>query len=284
MSIRDIEVTADSLEEVLQGLVDGIDDLGAVERSLGLDVRGMIGLMRQFEHSSDEYHNGEDVLEHTRWVMADLEDLIGDMADERKVVLRLAALLHDIGKAYTFEVQPDGKHTFRKHAEKSVELAEALLARHRAELGDLHDQVVELVRRHDEFMRLLEARRGAKDLKYLNKFMQGPIYLGGHLDDLLTLAKADGNRSKVRDQTLADIEGVLADLAQVERERAEAAKAKARFDENARRMLPEVRDLLRQEGMTEAAGASTLSEINAILGKVKRYDLIKRIQAMLERG
>lgn len=281
MNLRDIEVTADKAEDILQGLIEGIDDLEDVERKLGLDIRNMTSLMRQFDHNADEYHNGEDVLTHTKWVLEDVQELTEDMDDERKLVIRLAALMHDLGKAYTFEIQPDGSHTFRKHAEKSVVLVEALLRKHRKDLGDLYQRVVDLVEKHDAFMVLLNARKDAKGLKYLNKFMQGAIYLGGHIEDLMTLAKADGNRSKVRQQTLDDIEAVLADIKEVERQREEEAKAKEALAREFERKLPEIRELLEAEGLPEAAEVGTLSEINAILGKSKRYDLIKRIRSML---
>jgi putative nucleotidyltransferase with HDIG domain len=281
MNLRDIEITADKAEDILQGLIEGIDDLEEVERKLGLDIRNMTSLMRQFDHNADEYHNGEDVLTHTKWVLEDVQELTEGMDDERKLVIRLAALMHDLGKAYTFEVQEDGSHTFRKHAEKSVVLVEALLKRHRKDLGDLYQRVVDLVEKHDAFMVLLNARKDAKGLRYLNKFMRGAIYMGGHIEDLMTLAKADGNRSKVRQQTLDDIEAVLADIKQVERQREEEAKAKEALAREFERRLPEIQALLEAEGLSEAAGAGTLSEINAILGKNKRYDLIKRIRSML---
>jgi len=281
MSLRDIEITADRAEDVLQDLIDGIDDLEGVEGKLGLDIRNMRTLMRSFKHDADEYHNGEDVLEHTKWVLQDVEKLTKDMDAERKLVIRLAALLHDMGKAYTFEVI-DGKHTFRKHAEKSVELAEAMLARHRKDLGSLYDRVIALVAKHDALMVLLGARAGAKNTKYLNKFMRESIYMGGHLDDLMTLAKADGNRAKVREKTLADIEGVLEDIAQVERDQVEAVKAKERLDREFVRRLPEIHEIMVQEGFPDAAKAKTLPEVQAMLGQAKQYDLIKRIRSMLE--
>jgi putative nucleotidyltransferase with HDIG domain len=281
MNLRDIEITADRAEDVLQDLIDGIDDIEGVERKLGVDVRNMRQLMRSFRHDADEYHNGEDVLEHTKWVLQDVEKLTRDMDAERKLVIRLAALMHDMGKAYTFEVI-DGKHTFRSHTEKSIELAEVMLARHRKDLGTLYDRVIALVAKHDALMVLLNARAGAKGTKYLNKFMRESIYMGGHLDDLLTLAKADGNRAKVRERTLADIEGVLEDIAKVEREQAEATKAKERLDREFTRRLPEIQVLLIAEGIPEGTKVKTLSEINAILGKAKKYDLIKHIKAMLE--
>ena len=124
VDIRTLDITADSLEQVLTDLVSTIDDLEGVEKALGLDLRSMVSLMAQFQHNDDAYHNSETVIQHTKWVLEDLDKLTEWMDSEHKLVLSLAAMMHDLGKAYTYQ-QIKGKHTFYGHAEKSVVIAEA---------------------------------------------------------------------------------------------------------------------------------------------------------------
>lgn len=62
--------------------------------------------------------------------------------------LRLAMLLHDIGKPDTFSLGEDGQGHFYGHPRRSVELAEGVLLRLRAP-KKLREQVLTLVRYHD---------------------------------------------------------------------------------------------------------------------------------------
>ena len=62
--------------------------------------------------------------------------------------LRLAMLLHDIGKPDTFSLGEDGQGHFYGHHRRSVELAEEILRRLRAP-KKLREQVLTLVRYHD---------------------------------------------------------------------------------------------------------------------------------------
>jgi putative nucleotidyltransferase with HDIG domain len=282
MTVDITNIISDQIEGFLKELIENIDNLKEIESALDMDIQNMVERMSQFKHNSDEYHNGEDILTHTKWVLNDLETLIENMDDERKVVLRLAALMHDLGKAYTYEVQPDGKHTFRNHAEKSVELASVLLEKHKENLGSLYDRVIDLISKHDLFIQLLNGRKNSKNIKYLNKFMQDSIYLGGHLEDLLILSMADGNRSQVKQRTLDDIKNVLDDIKKFEEQKKEKEYNTIKKQENFKNKLPEIQNLLLNEGFSEAAFMDELSEINSILGKNKKYDLIKKIKMMLE--
>lgn len=61
---------------------------------------------------SDEHHRHKDVYEHSLTVLDQAIDLEGDGPD---LVLRLAALLHDIGKPRTRRFEPDGRVSFHHH-------------------------------------------------------------------------------------------------------------------------------------------------------------------------
>jgi poly(A) polymerase len=71
----------------------------------------------------DEHHRHKDVYEHTLIV---LEQAIAQESDGPDLVLRLAALLHDIGKPKTRSFEPGGRVSFHHH-----EVVGAKMARHR---------------------------------------------------------------------------------------------------------------------------------------------------------
>jgi poly(A) polymerase len=71
----------------------------------------------------DEHHRHKDVYEHTLTV---LEQAIGLEDEGPDLVLRLAALLHDIGKPKTRRFEKDGRVSFHHH-----EVVGAKMARHR---------------------------------------------------------------------------------------------------------------------------------------------------------
>lgn len=284
MTVLDLDVAADKVEDVLQMLVDGIDDLEDVEKELGLDVRNLVRRMGQFEHNDDVHHHGETVLRHTKEVLEDLDKLTEGMDAERRQVLRLAALLHDVGKAYTHEIL-DGKHTFYEHAKKSVEIAEKMLAGLARERRDLYDRVLDLVRLHDTFMTLLASREQSKgSLRYLNKFRRERIVMEDNLDDLVTLTKADAGRARRLAETLEGIDGIFEDLRKVEeRDRAELAR-RERAQANAERRKDEVRALFETEGVGELADLlPDISAVNRELGKRKLYNLLKGFKQILSK-
>jgi poly(A) polymerase len=74
----------------------------------------------------DEHFRHKDVYQHTLTVLARAATLEAAYGLENDLVVRLAALLHDIGKPQTRRVLPDGRVTFHHH-----DLAGAALARDR---------------------------------------------------------------------------------------------------------------------------------------------------------
>lgn len=289
MDLRTIEITAGSAEQVLQSLIDDVEGIEAAEARLKLDIRGMVKLLGQFQHNDDLYHNGEVVLEHMRWVLEDLDKLSDGKDAATRQLLSIAALLHDVGKAYSYEFKSTkpgepAKHTFHGHALKSVAVAEVLLAKHRAALGDAYQQILDLVRLHDSFLSLAATRSTqGGGVKYLDNFLREAIYTGKRLDLLITLAKADSNRSKAEAGSLQRIEDVLADIAKAEQIRAEAEAKKAREHESWMEKQPEIRAFLEAEGAAEAVKAlPDLPKTMQALGRIKRQDLMPRLRAMFQ--
>jgi len=267
----DPERTAD----LIQSLVDGIRDLDQAEKDLGLDIRGLVRLLDVHPHNDDIHHSGETTLEHIRWVLEDVPKVAESPEQER--LLGLVALLHDLGKAYTYELI-DGKHTFRKHAKVSLKLTEVMLADLRESDPQLYQRVCDIVRLHDVFMVLGEARKGAKDLKYLNRLLREPLYTEGHLNDLVAFSRADGFRARRYQDTAREMETILAII---EGQKREAEEAKARKEQAIRDHLEEIQQILAE--VPEALAAlPNLRAVNTALGKQKRLDLIQRIQSLLE--
>jgi poly(A) polymerase len=74
----------------------------------------------------DEHFRHKDVYQHTLTVLARAIALEGNYGLDRDLVVRLAALLHDIGKPKTRRVLPDGRVAFHHH-----EVVGAAMARDR---------------------------------------------------------------------------------------------------------------------------------------------------------
>jgi poly(A) polymerase len=98
----------------------------------------------------DEHHRHKDVYEHSLIVLEqaiELEDRLGDGPD---LIVRLAALLHDIGKPKTRRFQPGGTVTFHHHDVVGAKLARKRLRALRFDNSTV-DQVSRLVELHLRF-------------------------------------------------------------------------------------------------------------------------------------
>jgi poly(A) polymerase len=104
-----VERVAAELDKLLQGSdpVAGIDLL--VETGMGDVVLPEIGAMRM---AIDEHHQHKDVYQHSLTVLRQAIALEDDGPD---LVLRWAALLHDIGKPGTRRHEPNGGVSFHHH-------------------------------------------------------------------------------------------------------------------------------------------------------------------------
>jgi len=278
------DLDPEQVEVYIRELVDGIDDLDKVEKELGIDLRNVTKFLKEFKHNDDLHHNGETVLEHIKWVLQDLRKLTKDKDQEVKKLLAVVAVLHDLGKAYTHEVTPEGRVKFYGHAEKSVEIADRLLAKVRKENADLAELIIGLVRHHDKFLALINVRRkeqvGGKT-KYLNKFLRDALYTKGHIDKLLLFTRADSSRARSLDDTLSGIDDVLGDIRKVEQRAQDEAKAQERAQQSVQRNLPKLRALLEPEVPEAAAKLPNMSEVNRELGQRKRYDLLKEVKRII---
>jgi poly(A) polymerase len=96
---------------------------------------------------SDEHHRHKDVYEHTLTV---LEQAIALETDGPDLVLRLAALLHDIGKPRTRRFESDGRVSFHHHEVVGAKMTKARMTKLKYP-NDVVKDVAQLVELHLRF-------------------------------------------------------------------------------------------------------------------------------------
>lgn len=107
-------ITAERVAAELDKLLLGGDPVAGVDlmvqTGLGEVVLPEVGAMRM---AIDEHHQHKDVYQHSLTVLRQAMDLEGEQGPD--LVLRWAALLHDIGKPATRRHEPDGGVSFHHH-------------------------------------------------------------------------------------------------------------------------------------------------------------------------
>ena len=98
----------------------------------------------------DEHAHHKDVYEHSLTALDQAIALEKARGHEPDLVLRLAVLLHDIGKPATRKIEPDGAVTFYQHDALGAKLATKRLRELRYD-GDTVKAVSELIRLHLRF-------------------------------------------------------------------------------------------------------------------------------------
>ncbi len=98
----------------------------------------------------DEHHRHKDVYRHSLTVLDQAIALEGRYGLQRDLRLRLAALLHDIGKPRTRSLLPDGRVAFHHHDSVGAKLARARLTELRFP-NDVTADVAKLVGLHLRF-------------------------------------------------------------------------------------------------------------------------------------
>jgi poly(A) polymerase len=132
----------------------------APQPRLGLELMVATGLAEQclpelgrLKETVDEHRRHKDVYAHTLTVLEQamqLEPPVGEEGGGPDLVLRLAALLHDIGKPKTKSLGPDGKVSFHHHEVVGAAMTRARLTELRFP-KDVVDDVSRLVELHLRF-------------------------------------------------------------------------------------------------------------------------------------
>jgi len=118
-----------------------------------------------------QFHPEGDVWTHTKAAMDELRD--------PSTVLAMATLLHDVGKAPTYEEAVD-RIRFNNHAEVGAQIAESVCRRLRFSAAET-EAIVCMVRRHMAFMNLRDMRPAK-----LTRFLAAPT-----IDDEIEMHRAD---------------------------------------------------------------------------------------------
>ncbi|WP_319452911.1 MULTISPECIES: CCA tRNA nucleotidyltransferase [unclassified Mycobacterium] len=202
-------ITAERVSAELDKLILGADPVAGidvmVQTGLGEVVLPEVGAMRM---AIDEHHQHKDVYQHSLTVVRQAVDLEKQGPD---LVLRWAALLHDIGKPATRKHEPDGGVSFHHH-----EVVGAKLTRQRMRALKYSKQMIadvsQLVYLHLRF-------HGYGDGKWSDSAVRRYVTDAGPLlERLHQLVRADcTTRNKRRAQRLQadydDLEHRIAELA-----------------------------------------------------------------------
>lgn len=134
----------------------------------------------------DEHHHHKDVYEHSLTVLAQAIELeqLRHPGSEPDVALRLAALLHDIGKPRTRKLEPGGGVSFHHHDVVGARMARKRLGELRFD-GETTDAVTKLIELHLRFFGYAE---GAWSDSAVRRYVRDA---GDQLDRLHILTRAD---------------------------------------------------------------------------------------------
>lgn len=265
----------------IEQLIKALPDKPELSEQLDIDLDDTVRLMRSCHHNNDEWHRGESVLDHTINVLEDITDVCESYCwdDTQKRVLFMVGLLHDVGKAFTYGIDPDGRRTFYKHQEVSTSIAELLLWCLRDAHPEEYKRIIETIRLHDMTQQLVVARAQSRgSTRYLNRVMREWIYLAGHLDDVLLFTKADMARAKIRRDLFTKLESVMADLRCVEDERRQEERMRASRKSPTQATIAGVQAILEVHAPGLVKLLPDVREVKRVLGKAHMHSVLRLVQ------
>ena len=145
----------------------------------------------------DEHHHHKDVYQHTLTVLEQAIDYEKEYGLEKDLTLRLAALLHDIGKPATKKLEPGGGVSFHHHDVVGAKLAKKRLTALRFD-NDTIKAVARLIELHLRFF-------GYSDQQWSDSAVRRYVRdAGDQLERLHALTRADvTTRNKRKGDRLA---------------------------------------------------------------------------------
>lgn len=183
-------ITAEHIKEELNKMLICAHPVQALELMRETEAMQYVipEMWQTFDMMQNHYHFGT-VWEHTLKVVETVP---------AELTLRMAALLHDIGKIKTQTISDDGEIHFLGHERASAEMAKNLL-RHLKYSNDFIDKVAFLILHHMDLKHYGDDASKLKDKK-LRKF-QYLCRSKERFDNLMTLICAD-NRAHAKDHCM----------------------------------------------------------------------------------
>jgi poly(A) polymerase len=217
MADRMTIVSAERIRDELVKLVCADDP------RIGLDLLVRTGLadrvlpeLPALRLERDEHHRHKDVYEHSLTVLEQAIELESRLPAQPDLILRLAALLHDIGKPATRRFESGGKVSFHHHDVVGAKLVRKRLAALRFSKDEI-DGVAELIFLHLRFHGYSSGMEG--DAPWTDAAVRRYVRdAGDQLERLHILTRADSttrNTAKARRLRAAydDLERRIAELA-----------------------------------------------------------------------
>jgi poly(A) polymerase len=219
-------ITAERIRDEFTKLTCGADPVA------GLRLLVDTGLADQFlpeltglKLEIDEHAQHKDVYEHTLTVIRNAIRLEGDSGPD--FVLRMAALMHDVGKPATKAVGPDGRVSFHHHEVVGARLTKARMKALRYPKDVIND-VVELVGLH---LRFYGYGRGEWTDSAVRRYVTDAGPLLSRLHKLTRSDVTTRNRRKA-DQLAADYDALEERIARIQAEE-DLARVRPDLDGNA---------------------------------------------------
>ena len=146
-------VSAERVRDEFTKLIMGSNPLHGLEILIGTKLADLIiPELPALQLEIDEHHKHKDVYEHSLKVLSQAIDLeaIHEPTCEPDLILRLAALLHDIGKPKTRKFETGGGVSFHHHEVVGAKIARKRLTAMRYS-NDVIDSVTKLIELHLRF-------------------------------------------------------------------------------------------------------------------------------------
>ncbi len=146
-------VSAERVRDEFTKLIMGKNPIHGLEILIGTQLADLIiPELPALQLEIDEHHKHKDVYEHSLKVLSQAIDLeaLHEPTSEPDLILRLAALLHDIGKPKTRRFETGGGVSFHHHEVVGAKIARKRLAALRYP-NDVIDSVTKLIELHLRF-------------------------------------------------------------------------------------------------------------------------------------
>jgi len=284
LDLFSLDITPDNIEQVLQQITESVQEVDGIEDASVEELKTLLDNMKNLIHSDDEHHYGESILDHTKKVLSNIEQLTNELDDKTKQLMRLVALCHDLGKAFTHEIKEKDsakKHTFYGHAKKSVEILTKLINQQILEREEYKNLIV-LVKEHDEILSIYSQR--GNSLKYIKNIISSDAYTYGLFELQIAFAKADSVTQAALDETNKMVEIIRSDITtynkqQKEKEQADILRA-AEIQNLIETKGQEISELFSVEPTLLALWPDAKA-IRAEIGRMKNFDLMKKFNSII---